>query len=220
MSDGPDFSPVLAGLSLLPTRRGRPVEKDKFFLEYVRDITEDDVKLFNSLPAERLPPTSLTELRHRHHQLAQLLASGVPNVEASLITGYSTVNVKLLQNDPAFQELLAFYEANKIDAFVDAQKGLATLGRTAVELLQEKLERSDPEDISVGALTDVIKTSYDRSVAPDKGRGSGNGNGNGATPPVVLNVQFVASEKAPERSGPTIELAVNEAVSEGEEEDD
>ena len=215
---GPDYSPVLAGLSLLPTRRGRPAEKEKFSLEYVRDITEADVQLFNSLPAERIPIVPLAELRHRHHQLAQLLAAGTPNVEASLITGYSVVNVKLLQNDPAFQELLAFYEENKLQAFVDAQKKLATLGTTAVELLQEKLERTDPDDIGVGALTDVIKTAYDRSIAPDKGRGGGNGNGSGTVSPVVLNVQFVASGKAPERTGPTIDLAAEVAV--GEDEDD
>src|SRR5437763_1420615 len=122
-------------LEILPAR-GRGREPAEFSLEYVRDISPEDLtELVASPPpgAGFIPPKTL---RHRHHTLAQLVASGLRPMECAAASGYSVPYVSSLSRDPAFQELVAFYAEEAHREYLNVHSRLAALGTTAVELLR------------------------------------------------------------------------------------
>src|SRR5206468_2570165 len=82
--------------------------------------------------------------------------------EASIVTGYSPSRISILQADPAFEELLAFYRANTDAAFAELQDRMATLSLDMVEELRERLE-SNPESFSNTLLLEGLKSLADRT---------------------------------------------------------
>ena len=78
---------------------------------------------------------------------------------------------------------------------------LATLGATAVEELQERLE-DKPEDFSNKELRELVESTMDRSVAPAKGGPKGPSGSGGQ--PLSINVNFVNTSSQPTQL-PTIE---------------
>ena len=139
-----------------------------------------------------------------HQQVAQMLAAGMGAEEAAWATGRSVGGIKGLLSDPAFQELLAYYEANQRERDFNAFERLVTLGGTAMGVLQERLEES-PERFSNNELRQLMEASMDRSAAPAKGAGGG-GNG-GGTGPVSVNIKFV---EATARAVPDLALDAKE----------
>ena len=136
-------------------RAAKPVEA-----EFVRELRESDLPLLKVEKGVDAPP--IKRLRDSHHQLARILATGARPAEASLITGYSSSRISILQADPAFQELLEFYRANENVAAAAVQDRLLTLGLTAVSILQERMEE-EPEDMGTGMLLETAKVGLDRS---------------------------------------------------------
>ena len=100
-------------------------------------------------------------LRASHHKLAHVLAMGLSNEEASLMTGYSPNRVSMLLSDPAFKDLLAYYKDNIKDVFVDVTQRMASFATNALEVLQERLE-DKPDGFSNKELNELIKTTADR----------------------------------------------------------
>lgn len=128
--------------------------------EVVRELTEEDLLVRSLAPVGAKPP-GIKSLRALHHKLAQCLAQGMSEAEASIVTGYSSSRVSILKADPAFQELLEFYTKTRKDIFVDVQQRMAGLATTAVEILQEKLEDT-PEAVSIKDLNNILKSAADR----------------------------------------------------------
>lgn len=100
-------------------------------------------------------------LRAKHHQLAQCLAQGYSDTEASVTTGYSPSRISILKADPAFKDLLAFYQESSKDAFVDVQSRMAGFAVTCVEVLQDRIE-DRPDSFTNKDLNELIKTTADR----------------------------------------------------------
>ena len=121
------------GLSLA----GRPSAGVEF--EVVRDLTQADLASI-SAPRQAPKESRLKALRARHHRLARLLATGTKPGDAGSIVGYSASRVSILQSDPAFQELLAFYADKDQEAFMETRELLADVARDALGELQERLE--------------------------------------------------------------------------------
>lgn len=128
--------------------------------EVERELSEDDLLLrrVTSVSSESRP---VVKLRYQHHRLAQLLANGMKPADASLLTGYSSSRISILQNDPAFRELLAHYTTNNREVYEDLQKRMAGIAMIASEELQERLEES-PTAITNKELLEVIKITNDR----------------------------------------------------------
>lgn len=129
-----------------------------------RPLTREDVE---SLGTERgTRPVPVRELRARHHQLARSIAAGLSAIEIAAITGYSTSRISILQNDPAFQDLVSHYrgldEAAFVAAQADANVMAATLKTQSMEELSNRLEDA-PEEFTPGQLLDVAKTMMDRT---------------------------------------------------------
>jgi len=105
----------------------------------------------------------LTKIRERHHALAKLLASGgISQNEASIITGYDISTISILKNDPAFKELILFYQ-NEVNAeYRTMHSQLAGLGEDAVAELRRRVEE-DPEQIGFTSLLDLVTKIADRT---------------------------------------------------------
>lgn len=143
---------------LLPAARGVAAPR------FVRNLTEAD------LPAARVARRDgdgsqisiIKRLHYRHHSLAMLIAEGRPNTECALITGYDPARVSLLKSDPAFQELIAYYKAQKEAAYLNIHERLATLGISAMEELQARIDEN-PETFANKSLLEIMESALEHS---------------------------------------------------------
>jgi hypothetical protein len=132
-----------------------------------RELTEEDLsELENPTPLGTAPPV-IQRIRSTHHRIAQLVAEGRKGTEISLIMGYSQSRISILQSDPAFQELVAFYKNQQNAIFSNVQERLADLGMAATEEIRERLEEN-PGNFTTRDLLEVQKAAFDRSIAPPK----------------------------------------------------
>ena len=113
----------------------------------------------------RSAPEPLERLRSTHHLLAQRLASGLKQEEVSAITGYSASRISILQRDPAFQGLLAFYKERQQEIFVDLAERVRGVSLDALEVIGERL-REEPEEFTNRDLLELVSTSLDRVGLP------------------------------------------------------
>ena len=179
----------LASAGLAAARSSR-VEED---FEIIRPITELDIPIVLTELREHNwsrasgpgGATDLRTLRTGHHQLAQLLGSGVSDVDASFITGRSVGNIRSLQGDPAFRELLAYYAEQHEGRTLNIYDRLTTIGAMASEILQERLEES-PEKFSNGELRTLLELG---TKQPEAGRDTGRTGG------VNVQINFVKGSR-------------------------
>lgn len=184
-------------LNLSPARGGRR-SAPPLTIQVVRALTEDDLPQLSSPPPVGSTAPSIASLRASHHQLAQLLARGVPDTEASLITGYSISRISILKGDPTFSELLANYHTERELVFADTLERMRVLGLSTLDELQERLEH-DPTRWSNRELMEMaelmlvkprIATPMGQASslggAPTGGASSGSG--------VTVNVKFVTAD--------------------------
>lgn len=187
------LSSALEGL-IVPRPRGGPGRKavlPAVKLTYHRDLELEDIERYNSgeepPPGERNP---LTVLRYRHQNAARLIARGLKNVEVAVACGYHPGYIGMLQEDPAFQELVEFFRGGLDEEFKAAERALATLGMSAVEELQDRID--DPERrefLPTKELRQIAEMALERSVAPKKNNEPGGAAANTA-PSVNLNLNF------------------------------
>lgn len=131
-------------------------------LEILGDITETDLlERTEGAMATSNPPT-LAKIRGIHHEIARLLSSGLTSAEVSAATGYSLSRISILQRDPSFRELLAFYKEKEEEVFVDVRKRMAVLGLDAASELQDRLENA-PESLTNSQLIEITKATLDRA---------------------------------------------------------
>lgn len=134
-------------------------------VEVIRPLTETDLPAILSPPLVAAPLPVIKSIRASHHKLAQLIAEGKAGTEISLVTGYSQPYISTLQGDPAFEELVAYYSAQRTEIFIDAQERLRTLGLDATEKLHENLH--DPTKVwSHRELMEVIKLALPAETSP------------------------------------------------------
>lgn len=161
-----DFDDSLLDFALPTSARGGRKTK-VLSIEVVRELGPQDLDLIlNPQPLASTAP-AVKSIRHSHHQLARLLAEGHKPGLCSSMTGYSPSRISILQADPAFKELVAYYCEQKDEVFIDVQKRLAALGIDTIEELHERLG-TNPEGFSNKDLFALAELTLDRSVAPSK----------------------------------------------------
>lgn len=177
-----DFPPEIT----LPDARGGRRRAKPLMLEVERVLEPGDLAaLGNAVVA---PPQRLLQIRAAHHQLARLICEGRELCDISLITGYQPAYISGLQNDPAFQELLAHYASQRELIFVDAMEQLRTLGISTLQELQDRLEKS-PEKFSNRELLELMQKAL---VEPEAIKAGAKSAGAGA-PAVAVQVSFVGA---------------------------
>lgn len=135
----------------------------------VRPLTREDLAC---LPDKR-PAQGVTKVfRHHHHRIARMAAMGLRPGEIQAQAGISATRWMQLQQDPAFQELVAQYR-NKVDeGFADAATELYTAVAAntinAELLISEKLEKAldGEEDINLNQLLAISRDGADRVGLP------------------------------------------------------
>jgi hypothetical protein len=121
----------------------------------VREIDVDDI-----VPPAR-PPT-VGKLRESHHAVARLFAQGLRNAEISLQTGYSLSRLSVLQDDPTFMELVAFYrdDAQKVAQEMEAK--FLLVGNDFMQELHDRL-LGNPDGLSDALILEAAKQFLDRA---------------------------------------------------------
>lgn len=179
--------------------------KQPLTMELVRSLEVRDLESIQHPPAGTAIVPMVRQLRHSHHRLAELVAAGRPPAEIAIITGYSSSYISGLRGDPAFNELVAYYEFQKREIFADAMERLKLLGLDAVEKLHERL--NDPEKTwSNKELMDLVDMSL---VAPAQAKplpGAG-GSFNGAS--LNLEVRFVGTQP---KDGPVLDAQFSDVT--------
>jgi hypothetical protein len=142
-------------------RAAKPIEAS-----LVRELDHADMVLLATEKGSK--PSAVKRLTDRHHALARNIASGMSVTEAALFQGYTISRVSILQSDPAFKELLAFYREEAQRPYRDLHVRLSGLATDATVLLQEKLEADlelEVEDrkVPVGQLMELTKMGADRT---------------------------------------------------------
>jgi hypothetical protein len=169
----------------LGSARGRKAKP--FYAQVQRELNAGDLEVLLNPPEVGEGLAIVKKMRNTHHMLARLLAEGRPPGECALVTGYSSSRISILQNDPAFKELVAYYRGQAQEKFLNVHERLASLGLAAIDELQERLEE-DPDGFSKRELLDLGIAMMDRSVTQPK-----TGPGGGSGPAVALQVTFVES---------------------------
>lgn len=178
----------LVEMNLISSARGGAKRAAPCAMTVLRPLTEQDYQVLQNPPTKGLGTSPLVKLRTSHHHLARLLSSGCKPQEASAITGYSSSRISILQNDPAFQELMAYYKEQVEAKYLDVHERLAVLGGSVIDVIQERMEDPDEVDkMTTAALIDVAEFAFDRSIAPSKGVGKSSGIGGGVGFNVTLN---------------------------------
>jgi len=134
--------------------------RKEFHIGYERDLTAADLAALE-LPRPRAPHP-LQRIHASHHALARCLATGMKKSQAGLITGYSYIRMKQLEDDPAFQALIADYRTEGKSIMADMTERMTNMSLDALEMLQERMQES-PEQLSIPMLLDIVKTFADRT---------------------------------------------------------
>jgi hypothetical protein len=145
-------------------KRPRVPVEDVFFS--VEPLTAEDIEAYRKQMASGTPlgvqAVDIKALRHTHHRLAQMLAVGVDETVAAKLCNYSVSRVSILKGDPAFAELLAHYTEDVKEEWADFMATAANLSMDFLQELQKRLDEN-PEQFSVNALNEALKTLADRS---------------------------------------------------------
>lgn len=182
---------------------GRRISKP-VALRVVRALTENDLPALDEATGYQVP--TLDTLRSSHHQLAQLLAKGTSQTEAGMITGYSGTYISILvNNDPAFKELLAHYQQERKQVFVDVLERVRLLGLEANDLLLQRL-REDPDKWTNQQLMDLHKETLGKLAS-----GSASGGSQGVQIG-KLEVSFVSPERGGGLGGGIVIEATSEEI--------
>lgn len=141
------------------------VPATEVFLE-MENLTAKDIEAMKTHVASGnslgIKPVDIKALRHTHHRLAQMLAVGVDETVAAKLCNYSVSRVSILKGDPAFAELLAHYTDDVKEEWADFVGTAANLSMDFLQELQKRLDEN-PEQFSVNALNEALKTLADRS---------------------------------------------------------
>lgn len=181
----------LTGVKTRGNRRPAP----ELWVEIVGPITEADLPRLINPDSLGTTPIPIKTLRASHHNLAQLLARGIPDNEVSLITGYSPSRISILKSDPSFAEILASYREIREHVFVDTLERMKILGLSTLDELQERLE-TVPDKWTNRELMEMAELLL---VKPRIATPMGQGSAAGANPGqgVTVNVQFVKADTPP-----------------------
>lgn len=126
------------------------------------EVTAADLELVKAYGSRGHTVSPRKRLTERHHASARLLAAGTTPGRVAIITGLTRQSITLLQNDPSFKELVAYYRDQVEDEYRGMHAQLAGLGVDALEEIRNRLEE-EPEKIGFNSLMEIVKITADRT---------------------------------------------------------
>lgn len=161
----------------------------------VRSMTKEDLAFLRT--AKALP--RIKKLRESHHAVARLLASGKRVGEVAFLTGYTTVRINMLSQDPAFAELVARYRDQATESWRESMDEFSQLAIgnmvRAERQLADKLEEADETNEAL-PTRELIAITADRADRFGYGK---------RTTALNINVDFAARLERAISRGKTIE---------------
>lgn len=100
----------------------------------------------------------VASLRARHHSVARLLATGMPESTVADLTHFTTEYLSTLKNNPSMIELINHYRSPNNAVVEIIAERLRTVGHAALERLAEEIPEMDHH-----ALIATAKLGVDRS---------------------------------------------------------
>jgi hypothetical protein len=139
----------------------RPPRAEPLVVEDVRPIARDDLAGLTEARGSEAPP--IKKLRYKHHSLARALADGLSEREAGLVAGYTLSRVSILKNDPAFKDLITFYQGQHRDYRDIVQEKNSQVTLAALEELDTRLSSKEQrKKIGTSLLSDIATRGLDR----------------------------------------------------------
>lgn len=182
-------------------------------IEVQGTLTADDIARLHTAPKVAVP--MLQRLRATHHRQALLLAEGKTVSQVAAIVGCTTARLTQLQKDPAFVDLVAYYQDQVMAAMLSDTARLADkivdVGEMAVDELRERLEDdAQRKSMRTEEVRKIAEFAMDRTVAPPKAAPGA------AIAPAQVTINFGTSLRLPSElrddtdgpAGPVIEGTV------------
>jgi len=146
---------------MAPASRGR--KRSDVQGSVTRELESDDIQKLHGLSFGALGTVvaPLKRLKHSHHGLARLVADGVREAEISAITGYSLSYISSIKKFPDFIELVAYYNEQKQEVYLDVHQRLSSLSMDALDELQGRLA-DDAERFDNRELKEIAEMGLDR----------------------------------------------------------
>ena len=113
-----------------------------------------------ALPSQKSDAKDVHVLRARHHQVARLLAAGLPETVVAELTNFDAGYLSVLKNSPSMTELIAHYRAPGNAMIENMAEKLRLLGDASLNVLLQKLEAGE---LTNNELLQAIKLGVDRS---------------------------------------------------------
>jgi len=179
-------------------------------LEVVRELSDLDMALPPVAPPAKV--STLPEIQGIHHTYARLLGEGKSVAQVAAIMGTSGARLRRLMEDPAFCELMAYYQEQKEDIWMGAQKQMALLHRIATDEIIRRVEDDIEKKIPLSELRLLSEMAGDRSVTPPLK----NADGGGGTTKITFNFRPLTSK---DDILPTIEGTIEGAATTTSEEE-
>jgi hypothetical protein len=126
-----------------------------------RRLEPEDIAMLELTPAAPIQVTKIKKLRDSHHALARALATGMSNIEAGRITGFDNGYISILKSDPAFQELLAFYEKHDSVQQADLRERMTLIALDVSQEIRDRLH-NEPETFGINELRQLLTNLADR----------------------------------------------------------
>lgn len=124
------------------------------------EISDEEFDMLSQERGIQAPP--IKSLRIAHHRLAQVLATGASETEASRICGLSPSRISILKADPTFQQLLTSAMERKDELFGDVLGQFRDMILDGLQEIRQRLMDS-PESIATRDILDMINSFADRT---------------------------------------------------------
>lgn len=135
--------------------------KEPLIAAFDRAMTDEDLAELDKPRASKAP--ALVRLSTRHHRLARMLAEGFSPGQAAVACSYVISRVSILQADPAFKELVAFYRAKVDEQYLGLHERLAGIAETAADIIQDRLEGENADELDIEDLRKLVQLGADRT---------------------------------------------------------
>jgi len=134
------------------------LEPSGLVMEIQRPLAPEDLAMLQLAPTKQ---PSLKKIRDSHHALARTLASGISNIDASRITGFDQTYISIMKADPAFQELLSFYEDHDEVKQADLRERMTLIALDVSAEIRDRLH-NDPDAFSHSEMRQLLTALADR----------------------------------------------------------
>ena len=120
------------------------IEPEGAIIGTIANLSMADLSVISEQGSTKSP--AITHLRSVHHAIARMLVAGLKPFEISASLGISKVTIKLLENSPAFEELLSFYREKANTIAFDVEGKMQLMYADGLSRLHEMIVDSETID--------------------------------------------------------------------------